>query len=139
VGNLPADVLALLVDGPDATLNAEGSHDTVVLPDDLRLLLRWLAERQRQGQTVTVRSHGPESSHLSTQEAADLLGVSRPTLVKWLDAGVLPSQRPGTHRQVRRADVLAHLTHRELAQSDGRSAPGRARDVTPARARQTAP
>jgi len=41
-----------------------------------------------------------------TQEAADLLGVNRPTLVKLLGAGAIPEQ-PGRHRRVRHADVLA--------------------------------
>lgn len=101
------DVLPLLVEGADVRLGDPVAGVEVPVPDDLVVLLRWLAERRRTGQGVTVRAHGRSSAYLSTQQAADLLGVSRPTLVKWLDTGVLPCRRLGSHRQVRREDVLA--------------------------------
>lgn len=50
----------------------------------------------------------PGEELLTTQEAADLLGVSRPTLIRLLDAGQIPYARPNRHRRLRLADVVAY-------------------------------
>jgi excisionase family DNA binding protein len=54
---------------------------------------------------------------LTTGQAAVLLGVSRPTLVSWLEAGRIPFEWRGTHRRVRRSDVVAYRD--QLLQPDG--------------------
>jgi excisionase family DNA binding protein len=75
------------------------------LPGALREVLALAAAALAEGRPVTLACHEPT---LSTQEAADLLGISRPTLVRLLDAGVIPYDRPGRHRRVQLADLLAH-------------------------------
>ena len=75
----------------------------------IRVLLRVL-KNVGEGHAVTVVALDQE---LSTQEAAMLLNVSRPFLVKLLDAKAIPSRKVGTHRRVLAGDVLAYKRRSE--------------------------
>lgn len=55
---------------------------------------------------------------LTTTTAAHMLGVSRPTLMKWIAAGDLPSFKRGSHTRLLREDIQEFLMERETAQSE---------------------
>jgi excisionase family DNA binding protein len=77
--------------------------DVVILPAvAMRLLATLLAELAK-GNGVTLI---PLHAVVTTQEAADLLNVSRPFLVGLLEGGQLPHHKVGAHRRVRLADLM---------------------------------
>lgn len=115
----PLQALAAMLDGlgaePTTTLSGpNGEH--LVLPPEVFEVLRDVVDAMAHGQALTI---APVHQRLTTQEAADLLGVSRPTVVKLLESGEIPFEQPGRHRRVRLADVLAY---RERASVERRGA-----------------
>ncbi len=88
--------------------------DEVEIPASALTALRLVAAAMAQGQAVTVAPHDLE---LTTQEAADLLHVSRPHLIKLLDRGELAHHRtsedPKSHRRVLLKDVMAYRQQRQ--------------------------
>lgn len=87
--------------------------DQVELPEEVYLVLRQAVEAMQRGLSVTI---SPQSRRLTTQQAGDLLNVSRPTVIKFLDEGKLPFERVGTHRKILLADLLTFREDRRREQ-----------------------
>jgi excisionase family DNA binding protein len=85
------------------------AHQVELPTSALRLLVDILGELA-DGNAVQVV---PVHAELTTQEAADLLNVSRPHLVKLLEGGALPFHRTGKHRRIRFADLMAFKDQRD--------------------------
>lgn len=95
----------LLSDGHPLLLvdPAEGSAAPVAVPDEVRAALRQVVEVLTNHQAVTVTA---TNTVLTTQQAADVLGVSRPTLIRLLESGQIDYTTPNRHRRIRLDAVL---------------------------------
>lgn len=94
------------------------AHQVELPTSALRILLEVLAELAA-GNAVEVV---PVHAELTTQEAANLLNVSRPHLVKLLEGGTLPFHRAGKHRRVHLADVMAFKERRDQTSHEAMAA-----------------
>lgn len=90
---------------PAALLGPDGQ--TVPLPLEAFKVLCDVVEAMRVGKAITV---APVDQMLTTQEAANFLGISRPTLVKLIEDGQIPHELTsgGRHRRVRLQDVVSY-------------------------------
>lgn len=77
--------------------------EVVALPLSALRLLDAILEANAQGHAVTVM---PSHGELTPNQAAEMMGVSRPYLVKLLDEGAIPFRRVGAHRRIR-VDALS--------------------------------
>ncbi len=99
----------LLKKGKATLTSADGLHQ-LKLPDPLyRLLLRMISD-VLDGRPI---SYTPATKDLTTQQAANLLGTSRQFLVGLLDKGEMPYHRVGTHRRIKRKDVMEYRRQRD--------------------------
>lgn len=95
----------------EALTQLERGEATVTLPPALAPFLSELLRHIQQGDQLTVITSGQE---LSTNEAAEVLGVSRPFLIhNLLEAGLIPFHYVGSHRRIQGADLLAYQQERE--------------------------
>jgi excisionase family DNA binding protein len=82
-----------------------GKEQTIELPAGAVALLMNILEAMAAGRGVTLI---PENAELTTVQAADILNISRPYLIKLLGENALPHRKVGKHRRIRMEDVMAY-------------------------------
>lgn len=96
------DALACLRNGGALFVGAKRS--SYALPPHVAREVETLLEAYAEGRTPLVSTSDEE---VGTQQAAAFLKLSRPTVVKMMDDGRIPFRKPGKHRRVRLADLVA--------------------------------
>lgn len=113
---LELDELATLLSRTPANAALATPDGALVhLPPAVYEVLSQVITAMRAGRAITV---APLAQRLTTQEAADLLGISRPTLIKLLDDRRLPFEQPGRHRRIRLDDLLTYRDERRKERSE---------------------
>jgi excisionase family DNA binding protein len=97
-----------------ARLVGPGGRD-VSVPPAVRDLFLMILDRLQAGHAISIVS---EQQDLTTQRAADILGVSRPFLVGLVEAGAIPFHMVGRHRRVYLRDLLEYKQRRDVARHD---------------------
>ena len=103
----------LLHEGTAALISPDGTR--IDLPSSVYEILVRVAEKMQEGKTVAVL---PLMEELSTQAAADLVGISRQFFVRECEAHKLPFHYTGTHRRVLLRDLLDYKKQREQARRE---------------------
>lgn len=98
-----------LAEHPDAFRlrieSAGESGESIDVPTTALRLLQSVLTEMAKGNAVTVI---PVQAELTTRQAADVLNVSRPFLIRLLDGGKIPCRKVGTHRRVRCDDLMRY-------------------------------
>jgi excisionase family DNA binding protein len=102
------DLEKLLRRGVPTLISPAGER--IELPGTVVEVLRTAVEFMSQGQTVTLI---PDNRAITTQRAADILGMSRPFFIKQLESGIMAHHRIGNQRRVYLRDVLEFAKRRD--------------------------
>jgi excisionase family DNA binding protein len=98
----PTDRVEVLLIHPD------GTRDAITMPEAAISIVTDVLEKTAAGNEVALLAQNAE---ISPEDAATILGISRPLVRRRMDAGVLPFRRVGAHRRLRLSDVLALRLH----------------------------
>ncbi|WP_428262499.1 helix-turn-helix domain-containing protein [Haliangium sp.] len=88
----------------------------IAIPESMFFVLKRVAEVMARGDAIAIV---PVDQEMSTQQAANLLNVSRQYLVRLLDEGRIPFVKTGRHRRLRVEHVLAFKEQRDRERGAG--------------------
>lgn len=105
------DLARFLADHTEPASLVGPDGERTLLPTEVYNLLMRVVSAMQSQKAITI---APVDKQLTTQEAADLLGISRPTLIKVIKRGELDCDRPSgsRHRRLRLQDVLDYRQRR---------------------------
>ena len=93
-------------------IDLDGDSEAIAIPSTAFRLLVTILAQMASGNAVRLIPHHAE---LTTQEAAELLNVSRPYLVRLLDEERIPYRKVGTHRRILFKDLMAYKAEHRRA------------------------
>jgi len=102
------DVTDALAGGANVRLLTQEGRE-IGLPNELRQVLAAAARSLADGKEIFLAT---KDGYVTTQEAADYLGVSRPTMIRILDQGEVAYERPHSHRRIKLADLAQYKATR---------------------------
>jgi len=91
------------------------NNERIELPESLLRVLQQIVPHLLQGHALRIV---PFHKELSTQEAADILNVSRPFLIGLLERGEVPFVKTGKHRRIRFEDLMAYKKKRDATRRE---------------------
>lgn len=95
--------------GTHELVNADGTK--LPISDHVFEVLKQILPVLEQGRTIVTIS--PNSAEMTTQQAADILNVSRPHLIKLLDNNEIPYTKTGSHRRIKVKDVMDYKENKD--------------------------
>lgn len=127
--NLPESVIAQDQEASsikqiERILQLEGSQpklvgangEEITIPDSVYRVLRQVVHAMASGKVISIVIQEQE---LTTQQAAEMLNISRPYLIKLLEQGEIPYIMVGTHRRVRFEDLMKYKQQRDNKRRQG--------------------
>lgn len=108
-----AKLYRMLIHDGTAWLVGPDNSKLEIPPSIYKVLIK-AVENMQEGKAIAIM---PLMEEMSTQAAADMLGISRQFLVKELEAKKIPFHRAGSHRRIYLKDVLDYQKQREVARS----------------------
>ncbi|MBX2843999.1 MAG: excisionase family DNA-binding protein [Flammeovirgaceae bacterium] len=86
-------------------IKLKDNEQEITIPTKAMDLLLVILQNMAEGNPVTIL---PSQAELTTQQAADLINISRPYLVKLLENGAIPFKKTGSHRKILLSDLLVY-------------------------------
>jgi len=86
-------------------IKIQETDEFITIPKKAMSLLSTIIQNMAEGKSISIV---PSNSEMSTQQAADMLNVSRPHLIKLLDAKKIPFKKVGSHRRIFLKDILEY-------------------------------